>query len=534
MFTDGTRGRTGGWLRGLGFGRVLFLVMVGSVSLLPACGARATDLSWNSGLENGIPNVPVVHDVTRFGAVGNGVHNDAPAFQAALNAVPSSGGAVMVPPGTYLLNSGLVFGDGRVLRGSGADVTHLQFDLGGQEDHLLEIATYERGSWVSASSGYQQGSTHITVSNSSSFNPPTFAEIAQTNDAAVMYTQPDWNQSWAQDAVGEIVEVVSKSGNTLTLAEPLRFSYSSNLNPRIRRQGFVENAGVEDLHVDRLDSGYGVTILLKNAARVWVRGVESEMTSQGHVIANTVYRAEIRDSYFHHAHSYGGGGAGYGVQLMVHTTACLVENNIFNHLRHSMLVNLGSNDNVFAYNYSREPTWQLSGTPGDMLVHGHYPFKNLFEGNVVQQGVISDYWGPAGPDNTMLRNCVQSKGIAVLDHSDNQNVIGNTLPVSNISVSSSVQNTFVHGNRVNGTVTWDPGTPDHTIPTSLYMTSRPLFFGDMSWPPIGGDLGAACTNPAMERWFDGTPILEDTSREMIFADGAEQGDLGAWSEVVVN
>jgi len=43
--------------------------------------------------------------VKDFGAVGDGVANDAPAFQAAINALPASGGRVRIPSGTYLLNT---------------------------------------------------------------------------------------------------------------------------------------------------------------------------------------------------------------------------------------------------------------------------------------------------------------------------------------------------------------------------------------------------------------------------------------------
>src|SRR5690606_29999756 len=49
--------------------------------------------------------VPVV-DVRAFGAKGDGATNDVSAFNAAMNSLPN-GGIVLVPPGTYLLGSGL-------------------------------------------------------------------------------------------------------------------------------------------------------------------------------------------------------------------------------------------------------------------------------------------------------------------------------------------------------------------------------------------------------------------------------------------
>src|SRR3954468_9511097 len=38
------------------------------------------------------------------GALGNGIHDDTAAFQAAINALPSTGGTVYVPAGTYLID----------------------------------------------------------------------------------------------------------------------------------------------------------------------------------------------------------------------------------------------------------------------------------------------------------------------------------------------------------------------------------------------------------------------------------------------
>jgi hypothetical protein len=60
--------------------------------------------------------------------------------------------------------------------------------------------------------------------------------------------------------------------------------------------------------------------------------------------------------------------------------------------------------------------------------------------------------------------------------------------------------TFVrHGNydHYNKAVKWETGIADHTIPVSLYRTSKPAFFGSLPWPWVGPDLGTmAGTLPA--------------------------------------
>jgi len=47
----------------------------------------------------------VVVDVRTYGAVGDGVHDDTSAIQAAINSLPSTGGTVYVPAGTYLVDA---------------------------------------------------------------------------------------------------------------------------------------------------------------------------------------------------------------------------------------------------------------------------------------------------------------------------------------------------------------------------------------------------------------------------------------------
>lgn len=48
-----------------------------------------------------------VYDVCAFGAVGDGVANDGPAFQAAFDAAYPTGGTIFVPPGRYSIQSGI-------------------------------------------------------------------------------------------------------------------------------------------------------------------------------------------------------------------------------------------------------------------------------------------------------------------------------------------------------------------------------------------------------------------------------------------
>ncbi len=479
---------------------VLMVLGLGGVS-------SAQQTEWAPGIPGGIPTWKISATVGDFGAVGDGHTEDAAAFQAAIDSVAGTNGVVFVPEGTYRLERTLNMRSGTVLRGAGAAKTKLVFDLGGSFDPSIRIASGAVAPWVGLIGSPQRGSVVVRVADASLFEPGTFAETEQANDPEIMYTNEAWDQEWAKGAVGEALEVLAVDGNRLILKHPLSYSYRSDLDPRIRAKGLLTHAGVEDLRIGRLDSGDANTIEVSNAAWVWVRGVESEMTSRSHVRLDTVLGCEIRDSFFHRSHEYGNGGHGYGIELVHHTNGCLVENNIFVMLRHAMMVHIGSSNNVFGYNYSREPFANGGFEPPDVSFHGHYPAYNLVEGNVVEELTITDFWGPAGPENTVLRNCITQEGINLKDHSHQQRVIGNYLEVVGalnfIEIDPTVEDTFVHGNFTDNGLQWDPGTPDRTIPDSYYLTSKPPFFGSMDWPSIGGDLAPTCTNPAKERWLAG-------------------------------
>jgi hypothetical protein len=458
---------------------------------------------WDPGLPGGIPAGSVTTSVLDHGAARDGTTDDLDAFAAAISALPEEGGVVSIPAGTYRIDGTVELADGVVLRGAGSDQTHLEFDLGGAGVPAIDAVTYERGSWTAMTDGLGKGTTTVTVADASEVTVPGFAEIQQDNEPTLMYTDPAWDVSWADESVGEMVRVVAVSGNQVTLAEPLHHSYDPAMNPVLRPLGLVEYAGVEDLHITRLDAGDGPTIAFKNSAYVWVKGVASEMTYRSHVGTSSVYRCEIRDSHFIDAHDHGGGGHGYGAALGRHTTGCLVENNIFESLRHSMIIQVGAAGNVYSYNFSRDSHDNNGNLLPDISLHGHYPAMNLFEGNIVEEIGFSDWWGPVGPGNTALRNCVLEEGVFVRDYSHRQNLVGNVLlgDPDEIDVHSSVTGTLAHGNYEAGAIVWDPDITSRDIPASLYLDAAPSFYGSAPWPSTGPDISPMCSNPARERWL---------------------------------
>ena len=259
----------------------------------------------------------------------------------------------------------------------------------------------------------------------------------------------------------------------------------------------ISNVGIECLTIQRMDDTapeQSSNIHFENAVNCWVNGIESVNTTFAHIEASACSNLSITNSFMHDSFDYGGGGRGYGVMLHFTSNECLIYNNIFQHLRHSMILQAGANGNVFAYNHSIEPYWTGSGlfpsdAAGDMVLHGNYPYANLFEQNDGQNMVIDNSHGANGPYNTFFRNRGSLFGLFFSDAtSPNQNLVGNEITNSNFPYSSfnyNIQGTghFIFGNNNKGTIL--PTGTDNLLDTSYCFQSRPLEIPPSFWSSIG-------------------------------------------------
>lgn len=466
-------------------------------------------IDWSrAGVENGIPEVPVVVRLSDYHPAADGRTDDADAFNRAIrDARPP--GAVLVPPGTYLLGSQIRLKSGIVLRGSGPETTHLVFDA---PDNRWGGVLHLRGNLgepLPLPQGAAAGSRTIELGGAPALAAGDEIAVSQENDPAQMYTKREWNQDWAQRAAGQIVRVVSVAGGVISLDVPLRLDYTASLKPHVQRVEPIENAGIESLHVLRRDGAEDCIADIRQARNCWIRNCFFENCTRSHVHVMASRFLTVRDSFLHHATNYGGGGHGYGVELGRWTSDCLVTNNAFWHLRHAMLVHVGANGNVFSYNYSCESVSESGYLMPDISVHGHYSHANLFEGNAVHLIFIADYWGPAGPLTTAFRNRVcdvyrwgAPMAILVRDRSHRTNVVGNALARGAVSIADDVEDALVEGNSVQGKAEWRNVPPETTLPASLYLRAKPDFWNECPWPPFGPDVAPAkdAVIPAQERF----------------------------------
>jgi hypothetical protein len=467
---------------------------------------------WRPGIPGGIPDIegPIIN-ILHYNADPKGEKDSRAAIVNAINAVPSSGGVVYIPEGTYLISSAITISkSGVVIRGEGPDKTKLMMNGNGNS---FNITFYDRGAWQTIGADVPKNCSGMKVPYASLFRVGQFAEIQQANDPARMYTNPTWIQDWGENAVGQMFEITEVVGDSIKFRTSAHLDYEKRLSVQIRPLRKVSGVGFEDFYIEKLVSD-GNTFHFVHAAYCWIRNVESAYTRFRHVGLNQSLGCEVRDSYFHHSFNYGDGGSAYGVDCLSHSTDNLIENNIFDHLRHSMMVHLGACGNVFGYNYSTRavqgdnPNALNQGwIPVDISVHGHYPFMNLFEGNELEQAGLADYWGPSGPGNTLFRNYLTRDGIYYQDNSHRQNIVGNiTRKIENRGNTS--QNVIEHGNVVNSVIQWNNTIPERVLPHSLYRTERPQFMPDSIWPPFGPDVAEPAKLPAKYRYESLTELAE--------------------------
>ncbi|MBI5536355.1 MAG: right-handed parallel beta-helix repeat-containing protein [Deltaproteobacteria bacterium] len=523
---------------------------------------RRTD--WQPGIEGGIPSRTTIcaNVKTQHGAIGDGITDDSQAFQAAIASCPE-GQVVLIPSGTYRLNDSLLVEKGIVLRGEGPSNTKLLFyGAAATSDrgyiHLGDL--WDNNSNYTAVTQATKGSATLAVAATSGFSEGGYVFIDQIDDPSFVTIHGiggtcDWcgSRNGQSRALTQMMKITGVGTNSLTVDPAPYLTYSSAFSPEIYKPLKVTaEAGIEDLYIEDASGGASRdNIRLKNCARCWVRNIESNRVQEHHILAQQCYRCEIRDSYIHDAHVFGG-GQGYGILLSMATTATLVENNILYDLHCPGMIASGPSGNVMAYNYSlKTHGTQDNWSYGSFTDHAAHPHMNLFEGNVGHSFGADFYWGSAS-HQTVYRNHFDMadpgktaglQGVRVDKYNYFFNIVGNVLGApgtqgvyefpgaatcdvfvkaafvlgyeSSCSAATDPQvlaTLLRHGNYdgITQTTQWDSTNADHTLPPSLYHSSKPAFFGCRRWPPIGSDLDPMVSRlPAQDRYEGVDPCQGD-------------------------
>jgi len=523
-------------------------------------------ITWTPGVSGGIPNRTNV-----CAALSPSGGDDGAAIATAIKNCPAEG-VVKLNAGTFMLSSGFNVNKNITVRGAGPSSTIL--NVTGPGNQKVSMGGGGFGAPIPVNRGYTRGSTSITVASASNIVAGDLLWLDQNNDnSTTVVTQRGTGGSckWCGGldigsprggvrALGQIIKVTAVSGNTLTLEKGLYWNYVSAAKPAVWKMTTVSRAGIEDLQVTQGNSYPARNLIFMSYCNeCWVKNAELKNGKQRHLEVTFSYRFEVRDSFFHLADRYGQ-DHGYCMSFWDGATDGLVENNIMDTCLLAVAFNGPCAGNVIAYNYSNNVTYTADPTflEGDFATHGAHPYFNLFEGNMGYMAQHDVYWGSSS-HNTWFRNRFSGykAGLSANLHSviaeANQtylnyvgNILGTAAPAykryetenlsdpgcynqrdvykigydagsGDCSASGNDPNAKLtmlrHGNYdyFNRAVVWDAAIADRTIPTSLYLSAKPSWWGSQPWPPIGPDVsGFVQSIPAKDRFDSMKPPAAHT------------------------
>jgi hypothetical protein len=296
--------------------------------------------------EKPVPDVPVVANLLDYGGVGDGIYDNTEAFRQAIDAAyRAGGGAILIPAGEYYVDDMIqMHRSGVVLRGEGQASTSIVFgkpllDVLGNPDPISTSRWNWMGGliWMSPLTSfrrentvhdfrpvYPEDFTTGTLTQEHWHQGPALASVLaeapmgsraiELDDASNLYEGQMVLMSWDNldtfDLLYEVgghplmetadwgkwltsqtylprwqwpVEISQIDGNTVTLAQPIRFATTAKYNCRIWDIGdSVSEAGVENLTIvlDAMNvlfhnQGLGWNaIFINQAYDCWVRNVD--------------------------------------------------------------------------------------------------------------------------------------------------------------------------------------------------------------------------------------------------------------------
>ncbi len=332
-------------------------------------------------------------------------------INAALASCPA-GETVSLAAGTYNITGTIQVPSNVTLRGAGANQTILNATGTGGRYVVALGSGGPSYNPVNITGGATNGSTSITLSSTSGITTSSYLVIAETNNPSFVTSNGSegtctWCDGWTSTgslARGQIVQVTSVSGNTVTIAPGLYGAYTQSPNA-VPFSMSASHAGVEALQVYANNTGYAANFGLSSCAYCWVKGVEGNYADGDQLEDYWGYRDEIRDSYFSNAYLHQPGSYDSDVDLAYKTSATLVENNIVERTHVAIMIEWGAAGNVIGYNYT-EGEYDSNSTDfviGGISFHGAAPQFNLLEGNVITQIYADSVWGSSS-QTTAFRN----------------------------------------------------------------------------------------------------------------------------------
>jgi PKD repeat protein len=518
-----------------------FSVAEGS-DIIPA--DRLYDWGSYSGVPGGIPARTAIYTTLTSSATASQI-------AAAVAACPA-GQVVRLSAGSYNVGTLAISSANQcTLRGDGAGRTIINGSIGLNGGWFPTSAD----SWASPSaiaSGYTKGSTTITLSTTpgASFAVGNLIQITQNDDYDLVWHR-EGNYAGTKN-LRFTSRITGVSGNNISLATPIPYSYSARLSPICMAIAASNRLfGVENLTING-----SVPVSMTGADRCWFKDVEMTGFDNAGITSYNSIQCEIQRCYFHDAAGFPSSD-GYFILHQYGNSCWRIEDNIA--ARCTMLIFNSSSACFVGYNlsYDSRRAAQPLIQPSFNSNHGPHSIMNLWEGNIGQRFTNDGYHGSGSHDmifrnnfhgtNTATGWTNERRLIDLVKGSYYESVVGNVLgdpsytPTSYqayLMAAHSESFCYVLGWAEGGsadartyTVPWTNWTasfPDvkveanlfrhanydyyhratiyqngvsQAIPSSLFYASRPSYFGSLQWPPIGPDVSGFVTNiPAQARW----------------------------------
>jgi hypothetical protein len=385
--------------------------------------------SWQdyTGIPGGIPDANWTQSGSTITSTGS---NQTSAINSALSSCGTNHyvllGGTPSSPQTFQISGQLTIPATCVLRGGGATATILNMASGTYAAVSLGAGGVTAAPSFSSPitvSNANAGGTTITVSSTSGLSVGTLLMIDQLQDGVTVSnvgtegicTWCDAGQTGGGTRQqGQIDRISAINGPTVTLEMPLMVSYT--LTPLAVIVPANYYSGLENLQIYQGNAGStDPQINMVECAYCWISGVENNYAAADHIDADWSYRGEIVSNYFSNDFLHTAGCCDSDVDLRYKTTGFRVENNIFERLHTSLMLEWGAAGNVIAYNLSTGNFDSGSTLPSsvyaiqDVAFHGSHPQFNLFEGNVVNTMGQDGIWGSSA-NNTAFRNWSMGTG----------------------------------------------------------------------------------------------------------------------------
>ncbi len=525
----------------------LLILLAVSITVHPANAAAVFSLPatntipWGydrCGVPGGIP-----HRTNIYATLGAGAATAQ--IQSTINSCPSNH-VVFLGRGVFNITSTLNLGIGRngiTLRGSGTNtVLRYTGSGGGSVINLGVNSPLSSGAPIVA--GSNKDSTNITVSSTAGLAPGQLIVVDQENDAALV-----WTTSRQSRMLSQMTRIEAINGEVLTVWPPLLWTFKTSLDARVKHFGAanfqVSMSGIEDLNIEYAGSA-STGIFFDQAFGCWVKSVQSIRCPNYHFDSIDSLRCSYLDVWAldHPAHAPNHSGIRSYKRLCYST----IENCVFYRSTPPILLSHSASGNVIAYNFSLDSFQDGFGQYNMLwLNHGAHPMMNLCEGNF-GNGVISDGYFGSSSHCTIFRNYLHgwtpshpwanSCAVGLKRWTLYYNVVANVLgrPGVHFSEAASpgwaasyskgaiwemsypntgndgfigtrppnppinpgndqsrdlnvVTTTFRHYNFdfYSNAIINHASSPT-AMPTSLYLTSKPSWLGNLPWPLIGPDV----------------------------------------------